>query len=86
MRHALTPEEIYNGCYVNICDNNNEIFDSLRNNPKVSFDGKRFSYKVISYLSFLEQVFCTTFSKYNVSGPPSPEFSLYDNTPPNFLF
>ncbi|KAJ4798231.1 Transcription initiation factor IIE subunit beta [Rhynchospora pubera] len=44
-REALTAEEIYNGCYVDIHDNNNEIFVSLRNNPKVSFDGKRFSYK-----------------------------------------
>ncbi|XP_078153028.1 uncharacterized protein LOC144548199 [Carex rostrata] len=44
-RDALTPEEIYNGCYVNIHDNKNEIHDSLRNNPKVFFDGKRFSYK-----------------------------------------
>lgn len=44
-REALTAEEIYNGCYVDIHDNNNEISDSLRNNLKVSFDGKRFSYK-----------------------------------------
>ncbi|KAJ4815466.1 Transcription initiation factor IIE subunit beta [Rhynchospora pubera] len=44
-REALTAEEIYNGCYVDIHDNNNEIYDSLRNNLKVSFDGKRFSYK-----------------------------------------
>lgn len=62
-RDALTPEEIYNGCYVNIHDNKNEIFDSLRNNPKVSFDGKCFSYKVMPYLHFFGK-FLYIFSRY----------------------
>jgi TFIIE beta subunit core domain len=56
-REALTAEEIYNGCYVDIHDNNNEMHESLRNNLKVSFDGKRFSYKVISHLPFLWKMF-----------------------------
>jgi transcription initiation factor TFIIE subunit beta len=61
-REALTAEEIYNGCYVDIHDNNNEIYDSLRNNLKVSFDGKRFSYKVISLIfCFISRVTFGTF-------------------------
>ncbi|KAJ0987341.1 hypothetical protein J5N97_005697 [Dioscorea zingiberensis] len=43
-RQALTPEQINEACYVDI-NGNKAVFDSLRNNHKVSYDGKRFSYK-----------------------------------------
>lgn len=43
-RQALTPEQINEACYVDI-NANKAVFDSLRNNPKVKYDGKRFSYK-----------------------------------------
>lgn len=43
-RLALTPEQINEGCYVDI-KSNKAVFDSLRNNPKVNYDGQRFSYK-----------------------------------------
>lgn len=44
-RLPLTPEQINEGCYVDI-KSNNAVFESLRNNPKVNYDGRRFSYKV----------------------------------------
>ncbi|KAJ4710240.1 Transcription initiation factor IIE subunit beta [Melia azedarach] len=43
-RQALTPEQINDVCYVDI-NSNKAVFDSLRNNLKVSYDGRRFSYK-----------------------------------------
>ncbi|KAL0331266.1 UNVERIFIED_CONTAM: hypothetical protein Sangu_1672100 [Sesamum angustifolium] len=43
-REAFTPEQINEACYVDV-NANKAVFDSLRNNPKVSYDGKRFSYK-----------------------------------------
>uniref|UniRef100_A0A5B6ZG83 TFIIE beta domain-containing protein n=1 Tax=Davidia involucrata TaxID=16924 RepID=A0A5B6ZG83_DAVIN len=43
-RQAFTPEQINEACYVNT-NANKAVFDSLRNNPKVYYDGKRFSYK-----------------------------------------
>ncbi|GFQ01332.1 general transcription factor iie subunit 2 [Phtheirospermum japonicum] len=43
-RQAFTPEQINEACYVDI-NANKSVFDSLRNNPKVRYDGKRFSYK-----------------------------------------
>ncbi|KAK9149952.1 hypothetical protein Syun_008261 [Stephania yunnanensis] len=43
-RLAFTPEQINEACYVD-ANANKAVFDSLRNNPKVSYDGKRFSYK-----------------------------------------
>ncbi|ESR53824.1 hypothetical protein WN944_013787 [Citrus x changshan-huyou] len=43
-RQAFTPEEINRDCYVDV-NANKAVFDSLRNNPKVHYDGKRFSYK-----------------------------------------
>ncbi|KAG8374897.1 hypothetical protein BUALT_Bualt10G0043400 [Buddleja alternifolia] len=43
-RKAFTPEQINEVCYVDI-NANKSVFDSLRNNPKVSYDGNRFSYK-----------------------------------------
>uniref|UniRef100_A0A2P2JXE2 Transcription initiation factor IIE subunit beta n=2 Tax=Rhizophora mucronata TaxID=61149 RepID=A0A2P2JXE2_RHIMU len=43
-RQALTPEQINEACYVDI-NSNKAVFDSLGNNPKVNYDGKRFSYK-----------------------------------------
>ena len=44
-RQAFTPELINEACYVDV-NANKAVFDSLRNNPKVHYDGKRFSYKV----------------------------------------
>ncbi|GAV65094.1 hypothetical protein CFOL_v3_08609 [Cephalotus follicularis] len=43
-RQAFTPEQINEACYVD-AKANKAVFDSLRNNPKVHYDGKRFSYK-----------------------------------------
>lgn len=43
-RQALTPEQINEACYVDI-NGNKAVFDSLRNNHKVNYDGKCFSYK-----------------------------------------
>ncbi|XP_072974471.1 uncharacterized protein [Typha angustifolia] len=43
-RLAHTPEQINEVCYVDI-SGNKAVFDSLRNNPKVHYDGRRFSYK-----------------------------------------
>ncbi|KQK23354.1 uncharacterized protein LOC100841072 [Brachypodium distachyon] len=43
-RLAFTAEQIDGATYVAI-NSNKAVFDSLRNNPKVQFDGKRFSYK-----------------------------------------
>ncbi|XP_073133035.1 uncharacterized protein [Henckelia pumila] len=43
-RQPFTPEQINEACYVDL-NANKAVFDSLRNNPKVSYDGKRFSYK-----------------------------------------
>ncbi|KAL4202674.1 hypothetical protein AMTRI_Chr02g222300 [Amborella trichopoda] len=43
-RQALTPEQINEACYVDL-NANKLVFDSLRKNVKVNYDGKRFSYK-----------------------------------------
>lgn len=43
-RLAYTAEQINEATYVAI-NSNKAVFDSLTNNPKVQFDGKRFSYK-----------------------------------------
>ncbi|KAI7989588.1 General transcription factor IIE subunit 2 [Camellia lanceoleosa] len=43
-RQALTPEQINEVCYVDI-NANKAVFDSLRNNLKVHYDGRCFSYK-----------------------------------------
>ncbi|KAG9148579.1 hypothetical protein Leryth_018292 [Lithospermum erythrorhizon] len=43
-RKAFTPEQINEVCYVDILANKG-VFDSLKNNLKVHYDGKRFSYK-----------------------------------------
>lgn len=43
-RQALTPQQINEACYIDI-NGNKAVFDSLRNNHKVKYDGKRFSYK-----------------------------------------
>lgn len=44
-RRALTTDQINEACYVDM-NANKAVFDSLRNNPKVKYDGKCFSYKV----------------------------------------
>ncbi|KAK4253659.1 hypothetical protein QN277_010306 [Acacia crassicarpa] len=43
-RQALTPEQINEACYVDMRANK-DVFESLKKNPKVHFDGERFSYK-----------------------------------------
>ncbi|XP_002509755.2 general transcription factor IIE subunit 2 [Ricinus communis] len=43
-RQAFTPEQINEACYVDV-NSNKAVFDSLRNNPKVHYDGRHFSYK-----------------------------------------
>ncbi|KAM3681695.1 hypothetical protein ACB094_12G016900 [Castanea mollissima] len=43
-RQAFTPEQINEVTYVDI-NANKAVYDSLRNNLKVNYDGKRFSYK-----------------------------------------
>ncbi|KAE8727053.1 F-box/LRR-repeat protein [Hibiscus syriacus] len=43
-RQAYTPEQINEACYVDV-NGNQDVFEGLRKNPKVNFDGKRFSYK-----------------------------------------
>ncbi|KAF7810250.1 general transcription factor IIE subunit 2-like [Senna tora] len=43
-RQALTPEQINEACYVDTRANK-DVFDNLRKNPKVHYDGERFSYK-----------------------------------------
>ncbi|KAE8769543.1 General transcription factor IIE subunit 2 [Hordeum vulgare] len=43
-REALTAHQINEQTYVDI-DGNRTLAESLRNNPKVRFDGQRFSYK-----------------------------------------
>lgn len=43
-RQAFTPEQINEACYVDI-NSNKAVFESLKNNPKVTYDGRSFSYK-----------------------------------------
>ncbi|KAK4261917.1 hypothetical protein QN277_004852 [Acacia crassicarpa] len=43
-RQAFTPEQINEACYVDM-KSNKDVFESLTKNPKVHYDGKRFSYK-----------------------------------------
>ncbi|XP_039011434.1 general transcription factor IIE subunit 2-like [Hibiscus syriacus] len=43
-RQAFTPEQINEACYVDV-NGNRDVLEGLRKNPKVNFDGKRFSYK-----------------------------------------
>ncbi|KAG6543454.1 hypothetical protein Mapa_015124 [Marchantia paleacea] len=43
-RQSLLPEEINESCFVDVSANK-ELFDSLKSNVKVSFDGQRFAYK-----------------------------------------
>lgn len=43
-RQAFTPEQINEACYVDMRANK-DVFESLRKNPKVLYDGQRLSYK-----------------------------------------
>ncbi|KDP45705.1 hypothetical protein JCGZ_17312 [Jatropha curcas] len=45
-RRAFTPEQINDACFVDV-KSNKTVFDSLRNNPKVNYDGRCFSYKAL---------------------------------------
>jgi len=53
-RKALTIEQINEACYVDMRANK-DVFESMRKNPKVKYDGERFSYKV----TFMEAYMCT---------------------------
>jgi hypothetical protein len=44
-RQSLLPEEINDLCFVDV-KNNKDVFESLKSNVKVAFDGQRFAYKV----------------------------------------
>ncbi|GMY30262.1 transcription initiation factor IIE subunit beta-like [Fagus crenata] len=55
-RLAYTPEQINEACYVDI-NSNKAVFDSLRNNLKVHYDGKRFSYKIFKVDDDLKLLF-----------------------------
>ncbi|KAM7272359.1 hypothetical protein ACFE04_027022 [Oxalis oulophora] len=48
-RQAFLPEQINEACYVDV-KGNKVVCDSWRNNPNVNYDGKRFSYKVTSFI------------------------------------
>ncbi|KAL7591149.1 uncharacterized protein LOC111894032 [Lactuca sativa] len=43
-RQSFTAEQINEACYVDV-KGNRAVFESLTKNPKVSYEGKRFSYK-----------------------------------------
>jgi len=43
-RQSLLPEEINDLCFVDV-KNNKDVFESLKSNVKVAFDGQRFAYK-----------------------------------------
>ena len=47
-RQSFTAKQVSEATYVDI-HGNKAVFDSLRNNPKVLFDGTRFSYKVNAF-------------------------------------
>lgn len=61
-RQAFTAEQINEACYVDV-KSNKAVFDSLSNNLKVYYDGRRFSYKVI--LSW--QVFLLSFGLFGLT-------------------
>jgi hypothetical protein len=44
-RQAMLPDEINDACFVDV-KNHKEVFESLKSNVKVSFDGQRFAFKV----------------------------------------
>lgn len=48
-RQSFTAEQIKEACYVDV-KGNKAVFESLTNNPKVNYDGARFSYKVVLIL------------------------------------
>ncbi|KAK7366779.1 hypothetical protein VNO80_08776 [Phaseolus coccineus] len=43
-RKALTMEQINEACYVDMRANK-DVFESMRKNPKIKYDGEKFSYK-----------------------------------------
>jgi transcription initiation factor TFIIE subunit beta len=48
-RQAMLPDEINDACFVDV-KNHKEVFESLKSNVKVSFDGQRFAFKVTIFL------------------------------------
>lgn len=57
-RQALTLDQINEACYVDM-KANKDVFDSMRKNPKVRFDGERFSYKVTFILAYMQTFMCS---------------------------
>ncbi|KAM0953067.1 putative transcription initiation factor TFIIE, beta subunit [Dioscorea sansibarensis] len=55
-RKAFTPEKINKACYVDI-NSNKAVFESLKINHKVNYDGKCFSYKVTEIFMLCTKVF-----------------------------
>ncbi|OEL26150.1 hypothetical protein BAE44_0012829 [Dichanthelium oligosanthes] len=55
LTHIFTTEQINEATYVDILGNK-AVFDSLRNNPKVKFEGKHFSYKPTHTLTGRDQL------------------------------
>lgn len=51
-RQALRPEDINDMCFVDV-NAHKELFESLKSNVKVAFDGERFSYKVYTTTAHL---------------------------------
>jgi hypothetical protein len=60
-RQAFTAEQINEATYVDI-HGNKAVFDSLRNNLKVRYDGRRFSYKVKELACIIWHIFIPCFS------------------------
>jgi transcription initiation factor TFIIE subunit beta len=50
-RQAMLPDEINDACFVDV-KNHKEVFESLKSNVKVSFDGQRFAFKVTNFLFY----------------------------------
>jgi hypothetical protein len=50
-RQAMLPDEINDACFVDV-KNHKEVFESLKSNVKVSFDGQRFAFKVTTFLFY----------------------------------
>lgn len=54
-REAFTAEQINQACYVDLAGNKT-VFESLKNNPKVHYDGRCFSYKAKHEVKNKEQL------------------------------
>lgn len=54
-RQSLLPEEINDLCFVDV-KNTKDVFEGLKSNVKVSFDGERFAYKTKHVLKSKEEL------------------------------